>query len=190
MPKGKKDKGNIDNTLETGHNDVVFEEEDVSPKDTVAKLRRRLADCQKEKQEYLDGWQRARADAMNEKKDWLSLSERIKDKAIDEILFSLVPALDSLDSAMQGGAWDSVDESWKTGITHVHTQFLNTLLQYGIETIGEVGEEFDPTLHESMSTEDTDGVGVNNSVVKVLQRGYKKDNNIIRPAKVVVGNSK
>ncbi|MAF59513.1 MAG: nucleotide exchange factor GrpE [Candidatus Pacebacteria bacterium] len=186
MPKKKADLENIDNVQDAGHNDVVFEPEDESSKDAIAKLRKKLKECQAEKQEYLDGWQRAKADVLNSKKAGSELIKSVREDTQDEVLMSLIPILDSFEVAMKGEAWESVDENWKVGVTHIQSKFINTLEEYGIEVYGEIGEEFDPNLHESMSVKEVEDNSSKGSIVEVLQRGYKRGNNIVRPAKVVV----
>ncbi|MBI3342099.1 nucleotide exchange factor GrpE [Candidatus Curtissbacteria bacterium] len=69
------------------------------------------------------------------------------------------------------------------GLAMVTKQFKDVLASEGIEEIGQVGEQFDPNLHEAAEVV----VGENqNAVVKVINKGYKMEGKVIRPAKVTV----
>src|ERR1044072_7551219 len=91
----------------TGIDDSIFdaefvdEEEDANPAASLKKLRDRLKKAVEEKQEYLDGWQRARADLINYKKDE---EERSKNKELrikGSVVEDLLPALDTLELALK-----------------------------------------------------------------------------------------
>ena len=62
-------------------------------------------------------------------------------------------------------------------------QFKDVLQSESVEEIGQVGEQFDPNMHEAAEVVDGD---TQNAVVKVINKGYKMEGKVIRPAKVVV----
>ena len=75
MPKKKSAK--IDKKSEREHNiddDIVLEEDSIGVSDKIKKVQKKLKECEKERQEYLNGWQRARADAVNREKDPVKFS--------------------------------------------------------------------------------------------------------------------
>lgn len=165
-------------------NDIEFEDVEEQPKDKLKKLRDELKNCQKERQEYLDGWQRAKADVLNSKKRAAEEFERARERAAMAHVEKLLPLCDSFSMALSDGAWEEAPESWKKGIEQTHSQLIAILKEYGVEAVGEVGETFDPSIHEAVSAENGEG---GETVTQVLQKGYRMGEQLIRPAKVVVG---
>lgn len=149
----------------------------------VKKLKAELEECKKERQEYLDGWQRLRADIANQKKSDGDVFVRAQSAARDRVLEDLLPVLDAFDMATKGDGWEAVPSSWRSGIEYVHAQLLSVLEQNDIQSFGEMGEQFDATLHEAASEEKGDAPG---TILRVIRRGYRANGRIIRPAQVVV----
>ena len=97
----------------------------------------------------------------------------------------ILPVLDSFDLAFKDGNWDTADENWKKGIESIHSQLLQVLQLRGIDLVGNVGEPFDPVLHEAAGKRRKKGTDAG-LVLDVVQSGYKSKDNVIRPARVVV----
>lgn len=174
------------------HDDVSFEEVnddgEVSQKDTLKKLREKIAILEKEKQEYLDLSQRTRADYANFKKE--VESSRVADRkyATRKFIEELIPTLDAYDSAQSNKeAWENVDANWRMGIEYIFSQLVSVLEREGVVRYGKVGDTFDPLLHETLQSVDVDTETANNTLVKVLQNGYKMHDMVLRPARVHVG---
>lgn len=163
--------------------EIVYEEDQGAT--LVKKLRAQLKECEKERKEYLDGWQRIKADMVNAQRLHATSATVSQHRAVQKVIEELLPALDSFDIAMQGDAWGNVDAQWRQGIEYVHAQLLASLKNIGVETYGAVGEVFDPSLHEAIAH--TDG-GPSGTVAKVERRGYKNAETILRAAHVVVYN--
>ncbi len=149
----------------------------------LKKLREELAVAKKERQEYLDGWQRSKADAVNTKREDAARIERMGSMIRESFVEDLLPTLDAFDMAMQGDAWQKVDQNWRSGVEHIRTNLLKVLEQNSVEAFGKAGEMFDHALHEAVQEEEGEA-GV---ILRVLRRGYKAGEKIIRPAQVVVG---
>lgn len=170
--------------------DVDFEPEDElgstgALKEKLKKLRDELEKTKKERQEYLDGWQRSKADAVNAKREDTARIERIGSMVRESFVEDLLPTLDAFDMAMQGDAWQKVDNNWRSGVEYIRTNLLKVLEQNGVSVFGQPGDTFDHALHEAVQEEEGEA-GV---VLRVLRRGYKTGEKIIRPAQVVVGKS-
>lgn len=163
--------------------EIVYEEDQGAA--LIKKLRAKLKKCEQEKKEYLDGWQRMKADAVNTQKNQLQNKELLQKRAVYNFVRELLPALDSFDIATQGTAWESVDSVWRQGIEYVHIQLLTGLGNSGIEHYGSVGDVFDPKIHEASAYAEG---GESNTIVRVERRGYKMGEEIIRPAQVSVYN--
>ncbi len=175
--------------------DVSFEEVDeggdsLSFKDKLRQLKKELADCQRAKEEYLAGWQRAKADLLNSRRDWENEKREIYRRVETKTIESFLPVLDAFDLAMgKKEVWESAPANWRVGIEYIQKEFLKILAEADILPFGEAGEIFDPNLH--LAVEEVEVLeGVGGKIVNVLQRGYKQVEQVIRPAKVLVGKEK
>lgn len=171
--------------------DVQFEEtsEDANPAATLKKLREKLHKCEAEKKEYLDGWQRMRADFANARKEEdLRRGELIK-FASEGLVEDMLPVLDSFGMAFANKeAWEKVDANWRKGVEYIHTQMLSVLESRGLAEVGSVGEKVDPRLHIEIEQIPGDASKAG-TVVEVIQKGYRLHNKVIRPAKVKGGST-
>ena len=159
--------------METSDEEFVSEEEAEGGPAALKKLREKLNKAVEEKQEYLEGWQRARADFANYKREEASMhgdrEERMKANLIEE----LIPALDVLELSLK-------HEDSPT-LRMIEKQFLDALKRFGVERFGTVGEEFDPNIHEALAKGSEEHI-----VTSVERSGYKVNDNIIRPAQVII----
>lgn len=154
-------------------------------KDKNKKLREEIKRLQKEKNEYLLGWQRAKADYINLQRELeavrLNSSLITKEKVVENIL----PALDSFEMAFSNqDFWQKVDKNWRQGIESIYDQIISGLNKSDIEKIDQVDILFDPNIHQSIEKIKTDDKGKDHFVESILQVGYKVGNRTIRPAKV------
>lgn len=149
----------------------------------IKKLKAELEACKAERQEYLDGWQRMRADVANQKKEDAQRHAHLHERAVEEVLEDLLPALDAFDMAMQGAPWQAVDANWRSGVEYIRNQLLGALEKHGIVVFGAVGESFDATKHEAVRGGENEG---SHTIVTVLRKGYRCGERILRPAQVEV----
>ena len=145
----------------------------------------KLEKCQKEKDEYLAGWQRARADFLNYKKEEIERLKKVMEYGSEELILKIFPILDSLEKAETQIPLDFKDNEWVEGISQVRIQLQDFLKKEGVEEIKTIGERFDPNFHEALEK-----VEVKNKeagkIVKEIQKGYTLNNKVIRPAKVKI----
>lgn len=180
------------------NDDIVIESEDETLEgegssvsilnEKLKKIKLELATVKAERQEYLDGWQRAKADYVNIKKR--SEEERsvfIRDAA-SGLLKAMLPALDSFEHAVASP--HAQDPAWLLGIQNTYTQLIKALEAEGIVSFDPLGEMFDPNKHEPVETVAVTDVQRDNTVTKVYQRGYALYGTIIRPARVAIGQYK
>jgi len=178
--------------IASDENDVEFEHEDAPENqahekllEKVEKLKAELEKTKAEKQEYLDGWQRMRADVANMKRDQVTLMERMGGAVKEEVISDIIPILDSFDMAMQGEQWGAVDETWRKGVEYIRAQCAAVLEKHGVTAFGAVGETFDPNLHESVQESgDSDMPG--HHIMRVLRKGYRSNGRVTRPAQVIL----
>ena len=172
-----------DDILEFEFNDDG--EEDL--KKTLKKLRADLKVAKKEKEEYLTGWQKERADFANYKKDENERNTKYREYAKEQVLESFLSVNDSFNMAFANkDAWEKVDKAWRTGIEYIYNQMQNTFAEFGVVPVGTVGEKFDPNIHESIETVGTDEENKDHTIATVIQKGYKFGERILRPARVNV----
>ncbi|NQV93396.1 nucleotide exchange factor GrpE [Candidatus Kaiserbacteria bacterium] len=191
MPKKKFTKIDNDNDLE--HNitdDIVLEDDSEGVSDKIKKIQKKLKECEKERQEYLDGWQRARADAVNKEKETVLERERAVSRAEIRAYSELFPVLDSFDMAFSNKElWEKVDKDWRVGIEHIYTQAIRIFESAGISTIDAEGV-LDPHLHEPIQVKEVDAEKDDGHILSVVQKGYIKGELVLRPAKVIIGKFK
>ncbi|MDP2664144.1 MAG: nucleotide exchange factor GrpE [bacterium] len=159
-------------------------EEDKSSSSHVA-LARELEECQKKKDEYLSGWQRARADFINHKKEELERMESIIKFANEELVLKMLPVLDNFCLVEKEIPEDLKENDCIKGILQLKIQILDFLKQEGVEEIKAEGEKFDPNFMEAaemVEAEDMDS----GMVAEEIQKGYTLNCKVIRPAKVKV----
>jgi len=150
-------------------------------------LKEKIKVLQKEKQEYLDGWQRSRADYANLQKTTDEDRKRMRGLVEENFIEDLIPVIDSFSMAMSNKeAWEKVDANWRTGVEYIYQQMMTVLKDRDFATFGAIGETFDPTLHEAVSEKETDDEKLNHTIASVLQQGYKLGDNVLRAARVSV----
>ncbi|MEX2028872.1 MAG: nucleotide exchange factor GrpE [Candidatus Paceibacterota bacterium] len=160
-------------------------EEDL--KKTLKKLRADLKACKAEKEEYLIGWQKERADFSNYKKQEEDRKSMFSESVRERILSRFLTVMDSFNMAFADKiSWGKVDENWRKGVEYIHSQMNSIFEEYGVKSVGEVGEPFDPNFHQSIEMVQTDTKELDHTVSDVVQKGYKLGERVIRPARVNV----
>ena len=136
----------------------------------------------KERDEYLDGWKRAKADLLNYKKEEAKRFESIMKFSNEQILRDLLIVMDSFDLAIA-----ALGEAAKTekGIFLIRAQFEDVLKRYGLERVPTtVGKPFDPASHDAVATvESTQESG---TITEEVECGYMLGGKVIRPTRVKV----
>jgi len=175
------------NDIESEFVELGEDGEEVSGKDMVKKLREKIKTLEKEKAEYMQGWQRAKADYSNREaqisKERVEFVKIANKKLIQDIL----PTLDNYDAARANvDAWSKVDEGWRIGIEYIFSSLVSKLEQNGLMQYGNVGDTFNPAEYEAVEIIDSENSNMDNTVAQVMQRGYKIGESILRPARVKV----
>jgi molecular chaperone GrpE len=190
MNKKDEHQEDVDMSYDVSHNDdVVFEDEgsEDTAEERVAKLKAKLKVCLTERQEYLEGWQRTRADFVNARKEEESRRGDLKKFAQAEFIEELLPVLDSFDMAFANKTvWEQVNKEWRDGITFIHSQLTSVLTQHGVTILDPMGQKFDPLQHSPLEVVPTQVPEEDDRIAAVLQKGYMMGNKVIRPAKVKV----
>lgn len=148
----------------------------------LTKLKEELATAKKERQEYMDGWQRAKADYVNVLRRLEEETTAARTKGMVKAAQAFITVLDSLNRAEATG---EVPDTFK-GITKQLHDAANSL---GLTPFGEVGEAFDPNLHEALGQDPVEDAQLDDTVTAVLEQGWKTGDTVIRAAKVRVGTT-
>ena len=146
----------------------------------------KLAACTKERDEYLNGWKRAKADLINYQRDEGKRFEEFSQFAAIELVRDFIPVLDSFAALERLEGEPRPDEASGrdlVGMRRMRSQLEDTLKRRGLERIGvSPGDPFDPARHEAVAEiESTHPPG---SVAEVVEQGYALSGKLIRPARV------
>jgi molecular chaperone GrpE len=162
------------------------------PKEKLAKLKEKIKKLEAEKAEYMNGWQRERADFVNFKKRTEEERKEYIKFANESLLEEMLSVLESFDMAfMNKEQWNSVPQNWRVGVEYIHSQLVKILDDNGLkEFTPKEGDKFDPHLHvaeEMMAVTEKEKDG---QIVSVKKKGYKLNDRIIIAPKVAVGEFK
>jgi molecular chaperone GrpE len=153
--------------------------------DTVEVLQASLGEITTKAEEYLDGWQRARADFANYKKRVLRENTDIRQMARGEVIKLYLDIADDLGRALQEKPESREEGTWADGIEIIFQKLRSRLEAEGIKPMNPLGEEFDPNIHEALMKEESDEYETG-QIIEVMQEGYWIGEKVLRPALVRV----
>jgi len=135
--------------------------------------------------EYLDGWQRSRAEFANYKKRVKREKEEMRAQVTGEILTHYLGVIDDIERALKDRPVESESNAWAEGIELIFIKLKAILESEGVEPIVAEGKIFDPNFHEAVTYEENDDHR-DGEVIEVIQTGYKLGDRVLRPAMVRV----
>ncbi|MFA6427963.1 MAG: nucleotide exchange factor GrpE [Candidatus Buchananbacteria bacterium] len=150
----------------------------------LAQLKQDLALAQKQADEHLAGWQRARADYANLKKETEKRQGEMIQFANASLLAQLLPVYDNLKVAWQHLPEERKGDEWVKGLEQIKNQFKDFFAKLGITEIKTLGEPFNPEFHEAVAMEEKPGVS--QQIIEELKPGYLLHNQVLVPAKVKI----
>ena len=142
-----------------------------------------VAGLTRERDEYLDLARRAKADFENYRKRTARDTAEAERRGKAALARELVPSIDNLERALVAAEEGS---EVARGVELVHGELQATLARAGVESYDPTGERFDPTVHEAISTRPAEDEVEQATVVETLERGYRLDGQVLRPARVIV----
>jgi molecular chaperone GrpE len=143
-----------------------------------------LSEAQRERDEYLELAKRTKADFENYRKRVAADVQAAAARGKGEVAREVIDAVDNLERALEASG-EGDGEGLASGVEMVLGGLRETLKKHGIETVDPKGEKFDPNQHEALSTMPVEGAE-SGTVVEVMQKGYRMDEQLLRPARVVV----
>ncbi|KAA0272345.1 MAG: nucleotide exchange factor GrpE [Acidobacteria bacterium] len=160
-----------------------------------------LAERTRERDEHLELAQRARADFENYRRRVKVEVAEAEQRGRATLARNVLPALDNLERALTAAGVDpaaqgtergeapseevSARDALAEGVALVYRELSAALERTGVVAFDPVGDRFDPSQHEAIATAEADGVE-SGTVIETLERGYRVDAQVIRPARVVV----
>lgn len=156
----------------------------------IEELKQKLGAAEQKRDEYLAIAQRVQADFENYKRrNKTAVSDAYRDGALETIK-ALLPVLDNLERALDNAKNSTSDEgkAISKGIEMVVKQFLDIMSKMEIEEIDALGKPFDPNYHNAVMQVEAENEEQKNTVVEVLQKGYKQKDKVIRYSMVKVAN--
>jgi molecular chaperone GrpE len=169
-PAGEEDPGNEEQILE-----ATEEAEDEDP----------AAGVERERDEYLALAQRTQADFENYRKRAAREAAAAGERAKGSLVRELLPVLDNLERALASA--EEGEQHLADGVKLVHSELLAVLERNGVEQFDPAGERFDPTFHEALSTREDESAD-SGVVLDVVEKGYRVNGTVLRPARVVVSD--
>lgn len=147
------------------------------------KISGELEEAKRQAEEYLNGWKREKADFINFQKEMAKQKEDWIKFANCDLLLKILPILDGFSEALKYAPKEK-DEFVK-GVEQIKKQLDEFLKDSGVERMNTVGEKFNPEIHEPISVEESENIEPD-MVLREAQAGYRLNNKILRPPKVVV----
>ncbi len=137
-----------------------------------------------ESEELLDSLMRLKADFENYRKRMMREQTRIVETAEADLVRRLLPVIDNLERALENDG-EGEPQGLREGVEMVLAQMLEVLGKEGLEVVDPQGEPFDPEHHEAMMVVEN-GECPEDTVIDVVQRGYRFRGILLRPAMVSV----
>ncbi len=150
-------------------------------------LRHELEETKAREAEYLDGWQRARAELANARKRFQREQEQAYTNARADVLCRLLPIVDDFERAFETSPDNPTSPDWIEGVRLIWHKFQVLLEQESVAPIEATGQEFDPFLHQALTHEPSAEVP-QGYVIAEMQRGYKMGDRVLRPSIVRVSS--
>jgi molecular chaperone GrpE len=156
----------------------------VAPAKSLEEL---LADAEAKVQEQRDAWLRALADAENARKRAQADIASAHKYAVERIAESLIPVMDSLQAALADHAADPA--TLRSGVELTQKQLGTAFEKAALAEVNPAaGDKFDPHVHQAMMAVESDAEP--NTVVAVMQKGYRLHDRVVRPALVTVAKAR
>lgn len=150
----------------------------------TASLKKELTELRDKADSYLAGWQRAQADFANFKRWSADEREEARRLANAALALSLLPVLDDFQRALGTVPEECAELGWADGIRLIERKLQSALESHGLSEIKALGKQFDPNFHEAVMQ----GKGKEGVIVGETEKGYRLNDRVIRPSKVIVGN--
>ena len=190
MAKDNKDevKDAVEGVVEA---EVIEQEEGAAEEEERSELdlvQDELEEAKANAAEYLDGWQRTRAEFSNYKKRQEADRVQMMTLANATLLRKLLPVLDDFERAMATMPTNLSQVTWLEGISLIKHKLDAILESEGVKPVETGGHAFNPRYHEAVTYEEVEGYE-DGQVIGEVQRGYILGDRVLRPALVRVAKA-
>lgn len=175
----------LDQEVSEEHLEQVPSDEIEAIEKNFEELQSEIGALRAQTDEYLDGWQRSRAEFANYKKRVKREKEEMRAQVTGEILTHYLGVIDDIERALKDRPVESESNAWAEGIELIFIKLKAILESEGVEPIVAEGKIFDPNFHEAVTYEENDDHR-DGEVIEVIQTGYKLGDRVLRPAMVRV----
>jgi molecular chaperone GrpE len=178
--------------LEEAATEAAVAEEITEEVEEVAELealRQELEEAKSQAAEYLDGWQRARAEFSNYKKRNDQERQELFKLANTTLITRLLPIFDDFERAFQTLPSNLLSLTWIDGVVLIYRKLQAILEAEGLTLMETEGQSFDPLVHEAATYEENEE-HEEGQIIGEVQRGYKLGDRVLRPALVRVAKGK
>jgi molecular chaperone GrpE len=157
--------------------------------DNIAGLEKQLEEALSKAEQNLELALRAKAELENATRRHQQDLEKAHKYALDSFVKELLQVWDSLELGIQAGQADGADVNKLVEGSELTLKLLSDVMdKFGVEQIDPDGSPFDPEEHQAMGMQPRDDVAPN-TVVAVVQKGYKLNGRLVRPAMVMVSQA-
>jgi molecular chaperone GrpE len=173
--------------FETEKRDLSPEEEPVTSRDEAGEPSGEEDPANEEEriveqpEDYLALAQRIQADFENYRKRAVREAAQAGERARSGLVRELLPIVDNLERALASA--EEGEQHLAQGVRLVHSELIAVLERNGVEQFDPAGDKFDPSEHEALSVREGGEPGL---VLDVVEKGYRSNGTVLRPARVVV----
>lgn len=165
-------------------------ESDTQTVDELTALRSKLEEAESKAAEYLDGWQRSRAEFINFKRRQEQMQQTLRQQVTAELLEKFLAALDDYERAFAAIPAQFGEHEWVKGLMLADKKFRSLLEREGMSVMQvKPGDSFNPYYHQALLHEPSETYD-EGQIVQVLQSGYLLGDTVVRPAIVCVSSGK
>lgn len=143
------------------------------------------AELAKQNQEYLAGWQRAKADYINLKKETDEIIGKLRQMVRADLFIEFLPFWQNLTTAISHIPKDLISSDWAQGFIHIQRQIDDWLNKNGVKKVKTIGEKFDFNKHEAVGTVWDEKIAPD-EIVEEKSVGYEYEGQVLIHPKVVV----
>ena len=165
----------------SGEEDPANEEKRMEEKEESSEEKAEPSEEAEQPEDYLALAQRIQADFENYRKRAVREAAAAGERARSGLVRELLPIVDNLERALASA--EEGEQHLAEGVRLVHSELIAVLERNGIQQFDPAGEKFDPTEHEALSVRDEGEAGL---VLDVVEKGYRTNGSVLRPARVVV----
>ena len=145
----------------------------------------RLAEAEREADQFKRLAQRAQADLVNYRNRVRGEQEALQSRTAERVAGRFIEVADQLEKALEPAATSGVESQWVKGVEAIYQNLLGVLKAEGFDRYDAHGEEFDPRRHEALLSSPSPDHRPN-TVMSQLTAGYTRNGDVVRPAQVVI----